>query len=86
MFKTFVPVSLCVLLPIGEGFLEFIVIAAVGKAVSLVMVIFITVGFVMVVFVITHCRNMHNIAPHGSTDVEALISSSAVVQEGSRED
>ena len=50
---------------------------------SLIVVIFFIVVFVMVVFVIVHCRNMHNIAPHGATAAEALISSSAVVQEGS---
>ena len=50
---------------------------------SLIVVIFIIVVFVMVVFVIVHCRNMQNIAPHGATAAEALISSSAVVQEGS---
>ena len=44
------------------------------------------VVFVMVVFVIAHCRNMHDIAPHGVTAAEALITSSAVVQEGSPED
>ena len=54
--------------------------------VSLVMVVFIIVFFVMVVFVIAHCRNMHGIASHGVTAAEALISSSAVVQEGSLED
>ena len=43
----------------------------------------IVVIFFIVVFVIVHCRNMHNIAPHGATAAEALISSSAVVQEGS---
>ena len=42
--------------------------------------------FVMVVFVIAHCRIMHDIAPHGVTAAEALIFSSAVVQEGSPED
>ena len=47
------------------------------------MAVFIKVLFVMVVFVIVHYRNMHNIAPHGATAAEALISSSAVVQEGS---
>ena len=47
------------------------------------IVVFVMVVFVMVVFVIVHCRNMHNIAPHGATAAEALISSSAVVQEGS---
>ena len=53
--------------------------------VSLVVVVFNIVLFVMVVFIIAHCRNMHNIAPHGATAAEALISSSAVVQEGSSE-
>ena len=51
--------------------------------VSLIVVVFIIVVFFMVVFVIAHCRNMHNIAPHGVTAAEALISTSAVVQEGS---
>ena len=54
--------------------------------VSVIVVIFIVVLFVMVVFVIVHCRNLHHIAPHGVTAAEALISSSAVVQEGSPED
>ena len=58
---------------------------AVGLIVSLVLVVFIVVVFVMVVFVIAHCRNMHNIAPHGATAADALISSSAAVQEGSSE-
>ena len=53
---------------------------------GLVLVVFILVLFVMVVFVIEHCRNMHDIAPHGVTAAEALITSSAVVQEGSPED
>ena len=44
------------------------------------------VVFVMVVFVNAHCRNMHDIASHGVTAAEALICSSAVVQEGSPED
>ena len=43
----------------------------------------IVVIFILVVFVIVHCHNMQNIAPHGATAAEALISSSAVVQEGS---
>ena len=38
--------------------------------VSLVEVTFIV--FVMVVFVIAHCRNMHDISPHGVTAAEAL--------------
>ena len=44
------------------------------------------VVFVMVVFVIAHCRNMRDTAPHGVTAAVALISSSAVVQEGYPED
>ena len=59
---------------------------AAGMVVSLIAVIFIIVLFLMVVYAISHCRNMHNIAPHGATDAEALISSSAVVQVGSPED
>ena len=43
-------------------------------------------GLVLLVFVIVQCRNMHDIAPHGATAAEALISSSAVFQEGSPED
>ena len=61
-------------------------IKAVSMVVSLVVVVFIIVLFVMVIFVIAHCRNMYDIAPHGVTAAEALISSSAVVQEGNRED
>ena len=60
-------------------------------AVSLIVVIFFIVVFVMVifllvVFVIAHCHNLRNTAPHGVTAAEALISSSAVVQEGYSED
>ena len=44
-------------------------IMAKNIVVSLVVVVFITV-----VFVIAHCLNMHNIAPHGSTAAEAFIS------------
>ena len=40
----------------------------------------------LVVLVIAHCRNMYDIAPHGGTAAEALISSSAVFQEGIPED
>ena len=40
------------------------------------------VVFVRVVFVIAHCRNMCDTAPHGGTAAEALIYSSGVVQEG----
>ena len=61
-------------------------IKAVSMVVSLVIIILIIVLFVMVIFVIAHCRNMHDIAPHGVTAAEALITSSAVVQEGSPED
>ena len=50
------------------------------------VVCLVVVVFIVVVFVIAHCRNMHNIAPHGATAAEALISSSAVVQEGSPKD
>ena len=50
-------------------------------AVSLVVVV-----FIIVIFVIVHCLNMHNIAPHETESAKALISSSAVVQEGSLED
>ena len=50
------------------------------------MVVFFRVFFVMVVFVIAHCRNFHNIAPHRATAAEVLISPSAVVQEGNPED
>ena len=60
-------------------------IMAVSMVFSLNFVIFIIVVFVMVIFVIAHCRNMHNIAPHGATAAEALISSSAIAQEGGPE-
>ena len=40
----------------------------------------------MIVFVIVNCRNMHYIDQHGATAAMALISSSAVNQEGSPED
>ena len=52
-----------------------------GRGVMVVSLVEVT--FIKVVFVIAHCRNMHNIAPHGVTAAEALISTSAVVQEGS---
>ena len=54
---------------------------AVGVVVSLVVVTFITVDFV-----IGHSLNMHNIAPHGTPAAEALINLSAVVQECSPKD
>ena len=54
---------------------------AVNTVFGLVLVV-----FIIVVFVIAQCRIMHDIAPHGATAAEALISSSAVFQEGSRED
>ena len=44
------------------------------------------VSLVVVVFVIARCLNTHNIAPHETTAVEALIKSSAVVKEFSLED
>ena len=69
-----------------KDFSEFRLIMAVGLIVSLVLVIFIVFVFVMVVFVIAHCRNMHNNAPHGVTTAKALISSSAVVQQGRPKD
>ena len=56
---------------------------AVNIVLGLVLVAFIIVLFVMVVFVIAQCRKINYIAPHGATAAEALISSSAVVQEGS---
>ena len=40
----------------------------------------------MVVFVIVHCLNMHDITPHGARAAVALISSLVVIQEGSPED
>ena len=43
----------------------------------------IVVVFIIVIFIIAHCRNMQNIVPNGATATEALIISSAVVQEGS---
>jgi len=54
---------------------------AVNIVLGLVLVV-----FIIVVFVIAQCRNMHHIAPHGTTAAKALISSSAVFQEGSPED
>ena len=62
-------------------FSECRVIMAVSVVVSLVVVTFITVNFV-----IGHSLNMHNIAPHGTPATEALINSSAVVQECSPKD
>ena len=41
---------------------------------------------IIVVFVIAHCLKRHNISQHGISAAEALISSSAVVQQGSHED
>ena len=49
--------------------------------VSLLLVV-----FIIVIFFIVHCRNMHDIAPHGAAAAEALILSSAIAQEGSPED
>ena len=59
---------------------------AVSIVLSVVVVVFITVIFVMVVFVTAHCSKIHDIAPHQDRAEEALIFSSAVVQEGSPED
>ena len=42
-----------------------------------VVVVFIIVISVLVVFVIAHCHNMHNIVLHGGKAAEALISSLA---------
>ena len=53
--------------------------------VSLVVVIFIIVLFLMDVFAIAHYCKMHNIAPNWATTVDALISLSAEVQEVSPE-
>ena len=54
---------------------------AVNIVLGLVLVV-----FIIVIFVIAQCRNMHDIASHGATAAEALISSSAVFQEGSPKD
>ena len=43
------------------------------------------VVFVIVIFVIAHCRNMQNIVPHGATAARAFIISSADVQDCSPE-
>ena len=48
---------------------------AVNTVFGLVLVV-----LIIVVFVIAQCRNMHDIAPHGVTAAEALITLSAVVQ------
>ena len=55
-------------------------IMVVFMVVSLVVFVFV---FIIAFFVIVHCLIMHDIAPHGTTALEALISSSTVVQEGS---
>ena len=47
-----------------------------------IIIIFVMVVFVLVVFVIVHFRNTHVIAPYWATAADALISSSAVFQEG----
>ena len=59
---------------------------AVSVIISLFVVVFIVAVFIMIFFVFVHCCNMHDIASHGATATEALIFSSAVVQEGSPED
>ena len=49
-----------------EGFFShYRMIMAVNMVVSLVVVV-----FFIVVFVIAHCHNVHNIAPHGATAAE----------------
>ena len=53
-------------------------------AANIVLGLFLVV-FIIVVFIIAQCRNMHDITPHGATAAEALIFSSAVVQKGSWE-
>ena len=51
---------------------------------AIIMVVNLVIVFIIiVVFVIAHCLKRHNISQHGTTAAEALISSSAVVQEGS---
>ena len=52
-------------------------IMAVSMVVSLVVVV-----FIRIIFVIIHCHTMHNIIQHWVKAAETLISSSAVVQEG----
>ena len=54
---------------------------AVNIVLGLVLVV-----FTIVIFVIAQCRNMHDIAQHGHTAAETLISSSAVFQEDIPED
>ena len=58
---------------------------SLGVAISFIDV-FVMVVFVLVVFGIVYCQNIHDIAPHWATDAEALISWLAVVQEGSPKD
>ena len=54
---------------------------------AIIMVVNLVIVFIIiVVFVIAHCLKRHNISQHGTTAAEALISSSAVVQQGSHED
>ena len=70
---------------IGDTYFQFQLVFK-KLVVSLVMVVFIVVIFVMVVLLLAYCRNMHDIAPHGSihscTAVQAFLSSSDVVLEG----
>ena len=82
MVQKVVLIIFCVPVLISEGFFsECRVIMAVSVIISHVVVI-----FIMIFFVIVHCRNMHDIAPHGAIAAEARIFSLAVVQEGSPED
>ena len=39
---------------------------------GVMVVSLVEVTFIIVVFVIAHCRNMHDISPHGVTAAEAL--------------
>ena len=54
-------------------------------AAIMVAILVVVVSFI-IVCVIVHCHNSHDIAPHGATAAESLISTSAVVRAGSPED
>ena len=71
---------MCALMLFSEGF--FLNVEWSKMVISNVVVTFITVVFVIV---IAHCSTMHDIAPHGATAAETLISSSTAVQECSHE-
>ena len=53
---------------------------------SIMVASLVVVVFFIVIFVISHCDYVHDIAPHGATATEVLISSSAVAREGSPKD